>query len=282
MAGRWRSARPDGEWKPPLLPAPLWLPVALLIAVLLVAGVVTAVHADPQLGSPAGTPTPLTATRSARPTSSPTPIAIRTRDPAAPPDAEAVVTTASAIQVLSTPGGAPVITLANPNSYGGPLVLLVIGQRPGWYQVSLPIRPNGSTGWVKASAVDLDAVPYQLTLSQRTHTVVVWHDGREVRTLPTSVGKAATPSPNGLFFVDVILDNRKGDQAYGPWALGLSGFSDVYTTFNGGDAEIALHGTDEDSSVGTSASHGCFRLHNADATWLAHTVTLGTPVYVTA
>jgi lipoprotein-anchoring transpeptidase ErfK/SrfK len=214
------------------------------------------------------------------PSPAPTTSAAAVVDPAAPPAARAVIATGTQLVAHTTPNGPVRTTLANPTSFGVPLVLLELGSVPGWYRVSLPVRPNGSTGWVAAADVALRSVPYQITVAQSLHTATLWSNGTKISSFPTAVGAPSTASPNGLFFVDVIIDNSAGNQAYGPWVLGLSGFSDVYQTFGGGDAEVAFHGTDEDASVGTSASHGCFRLHNAEATYLAHTVTLGTPVYV--
>lgn len=202
------------------------------------------------------------------------------RAPDAPPDSVAALARSAALTVFTTPGGPERLTLPNPTDNGAPLVLLIVGARPGWYQVLLPIRPNDTSGWVRASDIAVRNVPYQITIVQHEHTAVLWNDGRRVRSFPVAVGTPSTPSPNGLFFIETIIDNVGGNQAYGPWAMALSGFSNVYTSFAGGDAEIAMHGTDEDYSVGTSASHGCFRMHDADATTLAHLVTLGTPVYV--
>ena len=36
--------------------------------------------------------------------------------------------------------------------------------------------------------------------------------------------------------------------------------------FNGGDAVIGIHGTDDPSSIGKDISHGCIRMNNADIT----------------
>lgn len=203
--------------------------------------------------------------------------------PVGPPSATAVQARSGSLPVYAAPGAATARSaFANPTSWGVPLVLLVVGTRPGWWQVSLPVRPNGSTGWVRAADVALRSVPYQVTIAQHTRTALLWHDGTLVRRFPVAVGTAEDPSPDGLFFVNVIIDNRgDGNTAYGPWVLGLSGFSNVLLHFGSGDGPIAMHGTDDEASVGAAASHGCFRMHNADATTLAHTVTLGTPVYVT-
>ena len=254
--------------------APSWVAASLAAAITLLLSVgVTAVatrHTEVH-AAPAAAPATTT-----RPAPTPTP----TRDPGAPPDASGVVTDAASLVIHASPGGPVKVALPNPTAKGAPLVLLIVGKQPGWYQVSLPIRPNGSTGWVPAEAVSVRDIPYQITVKQSTHTATLWHDGTLVRQFPTAVGAPGTESPDGLFFVDVIIDNRGGNTAYGPWVLGLSGFSNVYTTFEGGDAEVAFHGTNNDASVGRSASHGCFRLHNTEVTSLAHTVTLGTPVYV--
>ena len=71
------------------------------------------------------------------------------------------------------------------------------------------------------------------------------------------------------------------DSAYGPYVLGLSGFSNTYATFDGGPGQIAIHGTDEPWEVGQYASHGCVRLTNAEITALFPLVQAGTPVDIT-
>ena len=45
--------------------------------------------------------------------------------------------------------------------------------------------------------------------------------------------------------------------------------------------EYAIHGTNRPSSIGTFASHGCFRMHNRDVLDLYQRVSVGTPVTVT-
>jgi len=41
-----------------------------------------------------------------------------------------------------------------------------------------------------------------------------------------------------------------------------------------------FHGTDNPSSVGDAASHGCLRMHRDDILWMYHNVPVGTPVYI--
>jgi len=54
------------------------------------------------------------------------------------------------ISVYRSPAGrSRLMTLSNPTPNGSPRVFLVKKRAPGWEQVYLPVRPNGSTGWVR-------------------------------------------------------------------------------------------------------------------------------------
>jgi lipoprotein-anchoring transpeptidase ErfK/SrfK len=67
---------------------------------------------------------------------------------------------------------------------------------------------------------------------------------------------------------------------YGPYAYGLSGHSEVLTQFNGGDAELGIHGNNDESVLGKSVTHGCIRISNDSITRLAGMLPLGTPVEI--
>ncbi len=47
-----------------------------------------------------------------------------------------------------------------------------------------------------------------------------------------------------------------------------------------GDGTYGIHGTNRDETIGTDASFGCFRMHNADILALFEKVKIGTVVYV--
>jgi lipoprotein-anchoring transpeptidase ErfK/SrfK len=68
---------------------------------------------------------------------------------------------------------------------------------------------------------------------------------------------------------------------YGPWALGLNGFSRHRTDWAGG-GQLAIHGTNAPNLIGQRVSNGCIRLRNADIERLNRLVDVGTPVRVTA
>ena len=175
----------------------------------------------------------------------------------------------------------PTSQLANPNAQGAPLALLVQHYQPDWLKVSLPVRPNGTTGWIHPSDVRLMATPYALTVDRPRHQLTVLKDGKLDRVYPVGIGTGATPTPEGHFYLAELLKPADPAGPWGPYAFGLSGFSDVVTSFNGGEGIIGLHGTNHPDRVGTDVSMGCIRLRNEDITELAGLLPVGTPVTIT-
>jgi lipoprotein-anchoring transpeptidase ErfK/SrfK len=174
----------------------------------------------------------------------------------------------------------PTSTLTNPNAQGAPLALLVQHYQPDWLQVALPVRPNGSAGWIRTNDVRLAATPYAVTVDRASHLLTVFKDGSPAKTYPVGIGTGGTPTPTGSFYLADLLRPANPNGPYGPYAFGLSGFSDVLTTFNGADGIIGLHGTNQPGLVGTDVSHGCIRLRNADIVELAETLPVGTPITI--
>lgn len=151
----------------------------------------------------------------------------------------------------------------------------------GWTQVELPIRPNGSVGWVPTAAVTLTATTYRVVVDRAADTVTVFDGADQVLQVPAAVGKPSTPTPPGNTYLWELIRPDNPNGAYGPYIFGLAMFSDAYSTFNGGDAQIGIHGQDEPWSVGHPVSHGCVRVDNPVITQLAGMLPLGTPVTIT-
>jgi lipoprotein-anchoring transpeptidase ErfK/SrfK len=166
---------------------------------------------------------------------------------------------------------------------GVPQTFLVKAQQPdGWVEVLLPVRPNGSTGWVHASDVTLAQNPFHIAVSLGAHSITVTNANATVYTGPVAVGAPDTPTPTGTYYLYVLLKAPDPSGPYGPFAYGLSSHSDALATFDGGDAEIGIHGNDDASALGQSVSHGCIRMDNAAISDLATKLPLGTPVDITA
>ena len=224
--------------------------------------------------TPAATPDAApSATVEAQPTPTATPTASA---PAA--TATSATATGSTLEVFAEPGGGVTATLTNPQESGAPLTLLVAATQGEWLQVHLAQRPNGSTGWVKADAVQQHSLEYSLEASTEANTLTLLKNGQVVKSFSAATGTGGTPTPHGAFFLTELLEPT--NQGYGPFAFGLSAFSDVLSSFGGGPGQIGLHGTDDVDSIGQSASQGFIRLSNADITELANLLPLGTPITI--
>jgi lipoprotein-anchoring transpeptidase ErfK/SrfK len=162
------------------------------------------------------------------------------------------------------------------------LVFLVEQRHGPRLQVLLPVRPNGTTGWVRSQDVTVQPNQYRITVELHAHRLVVYNGDSVLVSDSVAVGLPATPTPTGTYFIRVLLKAPDPTTVYGPYAYGLSGHSEALDTFDGGDAELGIHGNNDASVLGTDASHGCIRMSNDKITMLAGVLPLGTPVQITA
>lgn len=111
---------------------------------------------------------------------------------------------------------------------------------------------------------------------------------RHVKTYPIAVGMAGLETPAGLRHVLGKQVNPAWHVPNRPWAGSLAGqvipsgdprdpLKARFIDLGGG---IGIHGTAEDWSIGTRASHGCIRMHVSDVIDLYPRVPLGTPVLI--
>jgi lipoprotein-anchoring transpeptidase ErfK/SrfK len=148
-------------------------------------------------------------------------------------------------------------------------------------RVMLPGRPNGAKGWITRRGTVATTTLWHLVVRTAGRQVLVYRDGRRVRTFRAVVGKPSTPTPHGRFFVEESVRMIPGS-AGAPFALALSARSNVYAEFEGGPGQIALHGVANlGGTPGTAVSHGCVRLANPKIRWLAARVPAGVVVDIT-
>jgi lipoprotein-anchoring transpeptidase ErfK/SrfK len=194
------------------------------------------------------------------------------------------------VDIYGSPGEAtPLLVLPNPWLLNGvsdqpiPQALLVLQTRSdGWVEVQLPARPNGSQGWLPPGSAHLLRDGYRIEVSLQLHRITVLRDGSQIYAGPVATGAPGTPTPVGLFYIRVLLHTTDPSSVYGPYAYGLSAHSEALTSFDGGDAEIGIHGNNDASVLGQSVTHGCVRIDNAEISQLAGLLPLGTPVQITA
>ena len=187
------------------------------------------------------------------------------------------------LEIYSGPGTtAPSSSLPATDELGSPLVLLGVARQGDWFEALLPTRPNGSTGWVRATDVTASTPQYEVRVSLAAHQLrlVRISDNAVVLTSTAGIGAPDTPTPAGEYFIRDLFPTYSTDHPYGPFAFGLSGHSDVLMHFGTGDGRIAIHGTNEPATIGADLSHGCVHVPNDVDLALIPYLTLGTPVLI--
>ena len=186
---------------------------------------------------------------------------------------------------LRTPGGRSIAHFGSKNANGFPTVFGIVGTivrtscAPSWYRVELPIHPNGATGYVPASSVEVHAVSTRIVVDVSQRRLTLFRAGKPFLTTRVAVGTAATPTPTGRYYVNQRLVPDDPNGPFGPAAIGISAYSNVLTGWTQG-GPIAIHGTDEPWSIGKAASNGCVRVPNATLERLYPLASAGTPVII--
>jgi hypothetical protein len=111
---------------------------------------------------------------------------------------------------------------------------------------------------------------------------------RLVKTYPIAVGMAGLETPPGLRHVLDKQVNPAWHVPNSPWAGSLAGQTipagspadPLKARWLGLGDGVGIHGTAEDWSIGTRASHGCIRMHVSDVIDLYNRVPVGTPVLI--
>jgi lipoprotein-anchoring transpeptidase ErfK/SrfK len=111
---------------------------------------------------------------------------------------------------------------------------------------------------------------------------------KPVKTYGIAVGQVGLETPAGLYQVQ----NKAVDPAWhvpnSAWAGSLAGQvipggapnNPIKSRWMGIFDGAGIHGTSDDSSIGSAASHGCIRMHIPDVVELYDQVPVGAPVYI--
>jgi lipoprotein-anchoring transpeptidase ErfK/SrfK len=202
--------------------------------------------------------------------------------------APAPVTVVAAAKNAKTPiyatatAAQPFTVLNNKTNFSGRHVFVVQAKEGESYRVFLPMRPNGRVGYVRAGDVSLYQHDYAVVVSLSKKTLSLYKAGALQMTESVGVGKSQWPTPTGSFYMRELARPRNPRGSYGPWAFGLSAYSNVFQKFGRGDGQIGIHGTNEPKLLGTQVSHGCIRMRNEAITKLAQTLPQGVPVEILA
>ncbi|MFW6015883.1 MAG: L,D-transpeptidase family protein [bacterium] len=98
--------------------------------------------------------------------------------------------------------------------------------------------------------VKADKDNYYIIINTYDRTLKVFKDNKIYKTYPVAIGKPSTKSPIGEWAI--IRKSRYWGGGFGTRWLELNVPWGIY----------GIHGTNKPWSIGTSASHGCIRMHN--------------------
>jgi len=189
----------------------------------------------------------------------------------------------ASVPIFDAPDAAtPVRSMKNPTREGVLLIFGVLEEQGDWLKVMLPMRPNGSVGWVKASDVRVRKVPNRIEIDRSDRKLRAFKGGEMLLEVPVAVGKSVSPTPIAKAYVDISVPFKNTGGAYGAHMLSIAAYSEVLMNFGGGVGQLAIHGTNARGSVGKEASNGCIRLFNEDILRLRDLAPAGTPVEIVA
>ena len=143
-------------------------------------------------------------------------------------------------------------------------------------------RPDLTTAEVRrryATALTVDRSGLKLRLFKRL---------RHRKTYGIAIGAAGYDTPSGTFSIQSKQVNPAWHAPNRPWAGAYAGQTipggapnnPLKARWLGVNGSVGIHGTAEEWSIGTRASHGCIRMRVAEVIELYRRVPLGTPVLI--
>ena len=129
--------------------------------------------------------------------------------------------------------------------------------------------------------------PSYLLIDREHYTLRLYRHLKLARVYPIAVGRAGLETPAGLYSIDDKQVNPSWHVPKSSWAGKLAGrvippgpSDPIKARWMGFYDGAGIHGTDETSSIGSAASHGCIRMRIPDVIALYPLVPLHTPIYV--
>jgi lipoprotein-anchoring transpeptidase ErfK/SrfK len=167
--------------------------------------------------------------------------------------------------------------------YGIPIVAWVerFSADGRWGLVELPYTWPRREGWIRLTGLTRDATRVRVEVDLSAHVVTVRKFGKVLFRAPGATGAPSSPTPVGEYFVTDRVPFSAGS-ALGSFAFGISGIQPRLPAGWSGGNQLAIHGTNNPSSIGQSVSAGCVRVSESTLDRLIPLLVYGTPVIVHA
>ena len=198
-------------------------------------------------------------------------------------DRHLLVLVERAMRVTSRPGDGRVVGMVPARSpyYGIATRAWVLRvSRDGRFgSVPVPYAGEAVTGWLRLRGLRMSTTRISVHADLSEHRLSIRRGDRVIFGAPAATGAASTPTPLGRYVVSDRVPFSAGS-IYGTFAFGLSGIQTHLPAGWTGGNQLAIHGTNDPSSIGRSASSGCLRVSERVLDRLRPLLRLGTPVIV--
>jgi murein L,D-transpeptidase YcbB/YkuD len=148
--------------------------------------------------------------------------------------------------------------------------------RAGIVALLVLVPAGGGAYWATRApaliqADSFDSAPARLRVDLSERRLYVEENGAVVRSYPVAVGRPQHPTPRGDFAVTRVTWNPRWVPPDSEWARGKqprepgdphNPMGRVKAFFR--EPTYYIHGTEDESSIGRAASHGCVRMRNDD------------------
>src|SRR3954463_2249399 len=131
--------------------------------------------------------------------------------------------------------------------------------------------------------------PAVVVVNRGAFQLTLYKHLKMARTYPIAVGRVGLETPAGLYHVQNKAVNPAWTMPNSDWVApadrgkvvpGGTAANPLKARWLGIFNGAGIHGTDDDSSIGSAASHGCIRMHIPDVIELYSQVPVGAPVYI--
>ncbi len=151
-----------------------------------------------------------------------------------------------------------------------------------WVKVLLPVRPNGTVVWMRASAFVFRKINFRVDIDLSARTLSLFRKGTRVKRFTVAIGAPImpTPTPTGRMAIAEVIHTGDPNAFLGATVMPLTGFSNTLNEYAGGNGRLAIHGTNLPDLIGKPVSKGCIRMNNKDIRVLSRMIGSGTPVII--
>jgi lipoprotein-anchoring transpeptidase ErfK/SrfK len=127
-----------------------------------------------------------------------------------------------------------------------------------------------------------------LIVNRKAFRLTLYKDLKVKKSYGIAVGRVGLETPAGLYTIQDKAIDPAWHVPNSPWAGKLAGKvipggapdNPIKARWLGVYDGVGVHGTSDDASIGSNASHGCIRMHIPDVEELYPQVPVGSPIYI--